>query len=246
MAKFCSNCGSAPKEGIKFCPECGEPVPQSATPQAAPPASPHVAPVSPKSDEGRQGIPAPGFSTLTNDPRILAAIKKSRKASGIFALFLIPLPLIGFVVYSLFSNQMETDQAVKYGGMVSIVFLIFALYSLIKERAENSYEATVIDKKTRRVYRHKSSDDNSYYTQYITVVRTTQGKKKKIVEHEGSQIRAWDYLQVGNRFRYHPQFHFPYELYDKAKAPYLACVSCATKNSIEADCCQKCGLPLLK
>ena len=44
----------------------------------------------------------------------------------------------------------------------------------------------------------------------------------------------------------HPQFHFPYELYDKSRAPYIACVSCGTKNPTEADRCQKCNLPLLK
>ena len=35
---------------------------------------------------------------------------------------------------------------------------------------------------------------------------STDGKKKRIVEQEGSQIWAWDYLQVGDRFKYHPQF----------------------------------------
>ena len=44
----------------------------------------------------------------------------------------------------------------------------------------------------------------------------------------------------------HPQFRFPYELYDKSRAPYIACVSCGTKNPVEADRCKKCTLPLLK
>lgn len=85
-----------------------------------------------------------------------------------------------------------------------------------------------------------------FLTSYITVVRTTDGKEKKIVERDGSQIWAWNYLNVSDRFRYHPQFHFPYELYDKSKAPYDTCVSCGTRNPIEVDCCQKCVLPLLK
>ncbi|MBR6005785.1 MAG: zinc ribbon domain-containing protein, partial [Clostridia bacterium] len=97
-------------------------------------------------------------------------------------------------------------------------------------------------------YRHNNSDDThrETVTEYVTTVRTSDGKKKRIVEQEGSQIWAWNYLQVGDRFKYHPQFHFPYELYDKSKAPYIACIGCGTKNSVEADCCQKCGLPLLK
>ena len=246
MAHFCPNCGSALGEGAKFCPECGEPIQQNAAPQTAPPAQPHAAPAYAGNGAARQGVPAPGFSDRVNDPEILAVVRKNRKSAGLFSLFLIPLPLIGFAAYSIFSGEMELSAALKYGGIVSAVFLVFALYGRIKERAKNAYEATVIDKKTRRAYRHKNADNDSYYTEYITVVRTADGKNKKIVEREGSQIWAWDYLQIGDRFRYHPQFHFPYELYDKAKAPYLVCVSCVSKNPTDADRCQKCGLPLLK
>ena len=80
----------------------------------------------------------------------------------------------------------------------------------------------------------------------LRVVRTTDGKTKKIAENEGSQIWAYSYLNIGDRFRYHPQFSFPYELYDKSKAPYIACVRCGTKNPVSSDRCSKCGIPLLK
>ena len=140
---------------------------------------------------------------------------------------------------------MELFEALKYGAILSAVFLVFAIYGFIKDRAKNSYEATVIDQKTHIAHRHNASG-NAERTEYITVVRTTYGKKKRIVEQEGSQIWAWHYLKIGDRFKYHPQFHFPYELYDKSKAPYIACISCGTKNPVEADCCQKCGLPLIK
>ena len=240
---FCANCGRQLPEGSKFCESCGAAV-LTAAPAEAPRFDPP--PVYAGSGAVRNGIPAPGFSDRVNHPEILAAVKKNRKAAGIFSLFFVPLPLIGFVIYSIVSDKMETTDALKYGAVISGIFLLFAIYGFVKERAKNTYEATVIDKKSRRNYRHNNSDDNSYYTEYITVVRTADGKKKRIVEREGSRIVAWDYLQVGDRFKYHPQFHFPYELYDKSKAPYIACVSCGTKNSIESDRCQKCGLPLLK
>ena len=130
------------------------------------------------------------------------------------------------------------------GGVISAVFLIFALFMFIKERAKNAYEATVIDKTSRSTYRN--NDSGNLITEYITVVKTSDGRKKKIVEREGSQILAYNYLDIGDRFKYHPQFHFPYERYDKSRAPYIACVSCGTKNPVEADRCGKCGLPLLK
>ena len=242
---FCSNCGNRLADGIKICPSCGAMVQQNITPQNAPSSQPYSAPVYARNGVERHGVPTPGYSDRVNHPEILAAVKKNRRAAGIFSLVLVPLPLIGFAAYSIFSGKMELTEALKYGGIISAVFLVFAIYGFIKQRANNTYEATVIDKKTRIVYQHKNSNSNEY-TEYITVVRRTDGKKKKIVEREGSQIWAWNYLDVGDRFKYHPQFHFPYELYDKSRAPYIVCIGCATHNPIESDCCQKCGLPLLK
>ncbi len=244
MSKFCQNCGAPTEENTKFCPNCG--AAQNAAPAQPNGAPAYGAPARAGTGAVRQGIPAPGFSDRVNHPEILAAVKKNRKAAGVFAFFLVPLPLIGFVIYSVVSDQMEIAQAAMIGGIVSAVFLVFALFSFIRERAKNTYEATVIDKSSRDTYRHGTSDSRERITEYITVVRTADGKKKKIVEYEGSQLWAYNYLEIGDRFRYHPQFPFPYELYDKSHAPYLACVNCGTKNPVEADRCKKCDLPLLK
>ena len=242
---FCSNCGAQIESNTKLCPNCG--TAQNATPAPAQQnLAQYTAPAYAGNGTVQNGIPTPGFSDRVNYPEILAAVKKNRKAAGIFSLFFVPLPLLGFVIYSIVSDKMETTDALKYGAVISGIFLLFALYGFIKERTKNTYEATVIDKKSRLTYRHKNSDNREMVTEYVTVVRTSDGKKKRIVEQEGTQIWAWEYLQVGDRFKYHPQFRFPYELYEKSKAPYIACVSCGTKNPVEADRCQKCNLPLLK
>jgi ribosomal protein L40E len=189
----------------------------------------------------------PSFSSRVNDPEILAAMKKNKKAGFLFGCIIVPLPLAGFVIYALASGNMEVGEAVKYGGIVSVIFLIFAIVSAIKGKMEKGYEAVVTDQKTERTTRHGDSEnERETYLEYYTFVRLTDGKKKKIVEREGSMIYAYNYLKVGDRFRYHPQFHFPYELYDKSKAPCIYCVSCMTKNPVTADRCQKCNLPLLK
>ena len=223
MAKFCTNCGKELSEGVMFCPECGTQV-----------ASEHINVTS------TQPL---GFSERAHDPEILAAVKKTRGMAKIFTLILVPLPLIGFFIYSLVSREMETGDALKYGAIVSLIFLIFALYSLVKNRESNEYEAVVIDKK----HRTKTYNDSNreFVDEYITVVRTTDGKKKKIREH-GGRIWAYNYLQIGDRFRYHPQFAFPYELYDKSKTDIIYCVGCQFANPVTADRCSHCHLPLLK
>ncbi len=231
---FCPNCGKPVDPSAKFCPGCGKPVSAQSQPAQSGPAP---------------SAPAPGYSSRINDPKIVAAMKKNSRAAGIFGLILIPLPLIGFVIYSMVTDKMEMTQALTYGGIVSAVFLVFALISSIARKAKKPYDAVVTDKKERQVTDRREVDAGDHVrtvTEYITVVRTTDGKTKKIVERSGSMIQAYDYLQVGSRFRYLPQFNFPYELYDKSKAPYIACVSCGTKNPVSSDTCKKCGIPLLK
>ena len=238
MSNYCGNCGARVESGLRFCPYCG--AAQSSAPSGFAPAQ-HAgnASVPP-------GVPAPGFSDRANDKEILAAVKKNRKAGKIFAFFLVPLPLAGFIVYSLVSGKMELSKAALYGGIVSAVFLVFAIISLIASRAEKGYDAVVVDKSTRRVYRHRNGDDHQMITEYTTVVKTSDGKTKRITEREGSLIRAYSYLNIGDRFRFHPRFAFPYELYDKRNAPHIFCVGCGTKNPTSADRCRRCGLPLLK
>ena len=265
-AKFCPNCGTAsvqPQAQQVQQPQVQQVrQPQAAQPDAAPfdygaPTPPPAAQVGeyayggaaePAFDYqpfagGQGGGPAAGYSRRVNDPEILAAVQKSRRAAKGFTFLLVPLPVVGFTVYSFFSD-METADAFRYGLILGAIFLVFALVSFVKERAANTYEATVIDKKTRRAYRKNDSD--TFDTEYITVARTTAGKKVRYVEREGGALPAWNYLEVGDRFMYHPQFHFPYELYDKSRARYIPCVNCPCHNPLTADRCQKCGLPLLK
>ncbi len=226
---FCSKCGNKLPDSVKFCPSCG-------TAQAVPSANTAAG-------ESQMKV---GYSDRINDPAIRAAMKKNSKATVIFALIMVIVPIIGFVIYSQVTGNMELTRALMYGGIISAVFLLFAVISTIRSRTEKSYDATVISKNSRRKYLHNDSDGNDMYTEYIITVRTTDGRTRKIIENDRSLNQAYDYLQVGDRFRYHPGLNFRYELYDKSKAPFLPCVNCATKNPIGADKCSKCGLPLLK
>ncbi|MBE6742453.1 MAG: zinc-ribbon domain-containing protein [Ruminococcaceae bacterium] len=241
MSKYCQNCGNAINENEKFCGSCGAPV------TAEQPAAQPYQETNPSFNSFYSAPSiAPGFSRRVNDPEILAAVKKNKKAGKLFAFLIIPLPLIGFVVYSLVTEKMELNQALMAGGFVSFVFLICTLISAIKSRSSKSYEAVVTDKKQRERAEHSNDDNTSYYTQYITYAKTDDGKKKKIVETDRGIVAAYNYLPVGARFKYHPQFAFPYELYDKANAPYIVCVACGTHNEVTNDRCSRCNVPLLK
>ncbi|MBO4212705.1 MAG: zinc ribbon domain-containing protein, partial [Clostridia bacterium] len=95
MARFCSNCGTQLSDDAKFCRNCGTPVNQA---QPAPRPAPQP--------ESQYVGYTPGFSNRVNDPEIVAAVKKNRKASAIFMLFIVPLPLIGFLIYGSMSKDM--------------------------------------------------------------------------------------------------------------------------------------------
>ena len=246
MARFCQNCGTPVEEQDLFCPNCGArlTVDQAPQMQSAGPA-PVQQPMGHGAGDVRLGIPLPGYSDRATHPEILAAVKKSKRAGGIFGMFLVPLPLLGFVIYAAVTDSMALGKAAAYGAVISAVFLVFALIGARSTSASRSYEGVVTNQVSRQRNRG-DSDSRSWYTEYITEVRTSDGKKKRIVESSESRAWAWNYLKEGDRFRYHPQFHFPYERYDKANAPCLYCVGCQTPNPVEADRCKKCGLPLLK
>lgn len=254
MANFCPKCGQATKPEAVFCENCGARLTGAASANPTgyassatrPPQTPAFAGTGPV----REGLPQPGFSDRVNHPEILAAVRKNRKASGLAMFFFVPLPLIGFLVYGLASEDMELPRALLFGGIVSLVFLVFAVIGFLKNRPENGYEAVVTDKYTKlradKARDGSGSRAGSTDYDYVTVARTTDGKTKKIIETDHGVIWAYEHLKVGDRFRYHPQFGFPYELYDKTKADALYCVSCGAKNPVAADRCKRCNVPLLK
>lgn len=241
--KFCAECGQRLDEGVKFCPNCGKAVPAEAAGKE-PQNNTYTLNDSQNQTPDYPPNYTPGFSTRINDPEIMAALKKNRKISRILLLILLPVPIIGAAIYALVTKEMEFGQALIYGAVISGIILVINLLSEMSHGAKHGYEAVVIDKKCE--YEHKTNDSTSSEYVYKTIVRTTDGRKKVIQETSNIPRSAYEYLCVGDRFRYHPQLAYPYEKYDKSKDGFVYCACCMTKNELSEDRCQKCGVPLLK
>ena len=235
--KFCTECGQRLEEGVKFCPNCGNAVPAEAAGTA-----PQNNTYTPNDSQNNTPNYTPGFSTRIHDPEIQAALNKNRMASRIFLFFLMPVPVIVASIYALVTREMQLGQAIVGGAVVSGIILLINFLTGMSHSAKNSYEAVVIDKK----YEYTKTEHDTYNHVYKTIVRTTEGHKKVIQETSHIPRSAYEYLSVGDRFRYHPHLAYPYEKYDKSKDGFVYCACCMAKNDLSGDRCQKCGVPLLK
>ena len=196
----------------------------------------------------RNGIPAPGWSDRVNDPEILAGLARNRKAAfvwtciGMALAFAIPAAVSMFV-----ENSISMGDALKLGGLIAGIMCVCTLFSWLSKALKKPYEGEVIDKREElRRSGSRKDGDSSYSTEYVTYVRKSDGGKTKIKESHTFAYSAWEYLKVGDRFRCHPKFGFPYELYDKSKTEHLFCPVCVKQNPVEADRCSRCHAPLLK
>ena len=197
----------------------------------------------------KKGVPEPGWSDRMEDPEILAGLEKNRRAAfrwgcaGVLLALAIP-PLVSKFV----ENSIPFDDSFKVGGAIAGIMLICMLFSRLSKSAKNAYEGTVIEKREelRRESGDRKNGGSSYRTEYVTYVKTTDGRKKKIKESHKYAYSAWEYLKVGDKFRYHPQLAVPYEVYDKSKVQELFCPVCAKKNPVESDRCSRCHAPLMK
>lgn len=235
--KFCTECGQRLEEGVKFCPNCGNAVSAEVAGK-----EPQNNTYTPNYTQNNTPNYTPGFSTRIHDPEIKAALRRTRSISRIFLLIFLPVPVIVACIYALVTGEMELGKAFVSGAAVSGIILVINLLIGMSHSAKHSYEAVVIDKREG----YASGRDEDRRTVYKTIVRTTDGHKKVIQETSHMPRSAYEYLAVGDRFRYHPQLAFPYEKFDKSKDGFVYCACCMTKNDLSEDRCTKCGVPLLK
>lgn len=230
---ICSYCKKELQNGANFCDECGAAV------EAVPPAQ--------EGATATNGI-QPGFSGRIDDPALNAILKKNRKGALIFAVILILLPLaVAFFI----GFSKDDFSSLPIGLAVSAVFLVFNLFSLARKKAQNQWDGVVIDKQSRERLKRDPDDSDSgrkAYTEYTVTLRDDRGKKRKITEGtpHNSAHPYFEYLSVGDRVRYHPQFGNFYEKFDKSHDTYLYCAICGKKNDIADAHCAFCDAPLVK
>ena len=229
----CPYCGARLNSGAKFCEECGGRV------ESSPPAQPEVV------SEYRAGDAVrlvPGYSRRVDSERMRAALKKQRRTTRIAAACLVAAPLIIMPIYGAVSSSMEIWSAILYGVIVSIIVALVTLYMSLKRMLSKPFEGTVVDKKHSRRYGRAARRSPGSRNIWRIRIDCDDGKHRK----KDVSATVYNYLQVGDRVRYLPQFPQPFEKYDKSRDAEIPCMFCGIMNSVENDSCTGCHNPLLK
>lgn len=236
---FCIHCGEEIPDDSGFCPFCGKRINKS---EDRPDMKQYSDTEPIQSDTH---ISRNGFSDKISDPAIKSAMKSNRKGTTIFAVILILAPVVITLILGVKNDDMSI---VGIGAVISVIFLIINLISGAKKKTEKQWDGTVTDKRLetkRKKFTSEGDRDAQSSTIYITQFSTDSGKTKTLEEAAVNHI-YYDYLNVGDKVRYYPQFNCYYEKYDKSFDTYAICPVCATKNNITDDTCSRCGVPVIK
>ena len=186
-----------------------------------------------------------GFSKLYQHPEILKAVKESRRTNLVFLAVLVTVPLVGFPLAGLFLEEYPLNEGIILGVVLAIVIVTLDLFVIWGARRP-IWEGEVIKQSQRDRRKRRSRHDPTYidWTEYTTVIKTDNGKKKRIIEKNADR-HMYDYLSVGDRVRYYPALG-TYEKHDKSLDRIIYCNVCSMMNPIKNDRCQRCKNLLFK
>lgn len=188
--------------------------------------------------------PLVGWSDVANSPEMVETIKKNRRsAMGWTWVFTLLFP-VGFLIAGLLSDEVPLYEALIIGIGLGLLILAINLWRIAGMK-KPVWDGVVMKKVEKKRYKRDNDDGSSQsYMEYIVLIRTERGKKKRIVERQRGRD-MYDYLDVGDRVRYHPALE-TYEKYDKSKGQVIYCNVCRLRNSIRNERCDRCKNLLFK
>lgn len=225
---ICPNCGAESTIIIRFCSDCGSPMPEATVQNES---------------EGRSLI---GYSPLINDPAFARYMKNSKVWSLAFAAVLAVIAIIGFYVYGETSSEMDNPEALYIGLGLGGMFLVIALFQTIGRSRSTTWDGVVIDKKTENKRRKRKSANGRYWHSYqLYSVGIKKDNGNMYYQSAEDDDTVYNYYQVGDKVRHHKGLN-SLEKYDKSGDTIIFCNACASLNDIENDKCFRCSCPLLK
>lgn len=235
---LCPNCGVDSDQSIKFCVECGSPLPGAGETPAQEVTTDPARP-----NEAGSLI---GYSERINDPAFARYMKHSVTWSFTFSAILAVIAIVGFYIYGETSGEMENPQALYIGLGIGGMFLVIALFQTIGRARVKGWDGTVVDKRIEKKRRKRKSGNRTYsvkYNLYTVVFKTDQGKiLEQGVEDDDTR---YNYFNIGDKVRQHKGLG-TLEKYDKSKDDIIFCNACSSLNDINDDKCFRCSCPLLK
>ena len=154
----------------------------------------------------------------------------------------IVLPFIGFPLYASLSHKMTLSQGLGAGFFVSLIIALALLIAGIRKKLTKAVEGTVADKRIVMSLRRSSRSGSFTRRRWLVWLDCEDGKRRKKEAHAD----VYEYLNIGDRVRFLPQFPQPFEKYDKSRDGVVPCMFCCRMNPIENDDCAFCHNPLLK
>ena len=219
---YCNNCGTQLDGAVGFCPNCGAPV------SAGLPAAP--------------GPGSAGYSRLIDADEVRKALKKNKRIGNIAVFVFVLLPFIGFVIYGAVSDKMDIGKAAVYGLILTGIFAFVSVIVALKHKLTKPFEGVVADKKITHRAMTADSRSGRSRTKYTVRIECEDGKRRK----KEVSIPVYEYLQIGDRVRYLPQFPQPFEKYDKRADGAVLCMFCSKKNPLSETHCKFCHNLLIK
>ena len=217
--RYCWKCGKAVKKGTESCPGCGS-------------LYDGVNRFGSLNPIGLGGI---GWSDAFGDESLK---KRKRFGSAYVAVFMLVTIAVIFIVM-LSSGDISFDgESMKIFGLIAGGLVIFWLISMFVGRIGKSggdWEGTVESKDERQ------RGDNM---EFILNVRLDSGKKKKAVIKNDNMF--FDYLNVGDKARYHGHGTDYYEKFDKSRDYVIPCIMCRNMRDVRENYCALCGTMLPK